>query len=84
MPEVAAAPGDRLIRVGVGVSVAGILVALVALLPLVTDLELPSMFWALSMLVGVGFGLILLGLARKGRARAHAQVAARPGAAAAD
>jgi hypothetical protein len=80
----AGAPGDRLIRVGVGVSVAGLMVALVALLPLVTDLELPSLFWALSMLLGIGFGLILLGLARKGRTRARAQVGARSGAPAAD
>ena len=71
------APGDRLIRVGTVLSVLGIALGLVALLPLVTDLELPSAFWALSMLVGVGFGLILLGLARKGRTRSRAQVAAR-------
>jgi hypothetical protein len=80
----AGAPGDRLIRVGVGVSVVGLLLALVALLPLVTDLELPSTFWALSMLVGVGFALVLLGLAHKGRTRARAQVGARTGAPAAD
>ena len=70
-------PGDRLIRAGTLISVLGIDLALVALLPLVTDLELPSSFWALSMLVGVGFGLILIGLARKGRSRSRTQVAAR-------
>jgi hypothetical protein len=78
------APGERLIRVGVGLSILGIALALVALLPLVTDLELPSEFWALSMLLGLGFGLILLGLARKGRSRARAQVSVRSGAPAAD
>ena len=71
------APGDQMIRIGTGLSVLGILLALVALLPLVTDLELPSAFWVLSMLVGVGFALILLGLARKGRTRSRAQLAAR-------
>ena len=30
------------------------------------------------MLTGVGFALVLVGLARNGRARARAQVAARP------
>lgn len=76
MPEVPAGPGDRLIRLGIVTCVAGMLLALVSLLPLVTDLELPSAFWALSMLVGVGFGLVLLGLARKGRSRSRSQVTA--------
>ena len=71
------APGDRLVRTGVVLSVVGISLALVALLPLVTDLRLPSMFWALSMLVGVGFALILAGLVRNGRTRSRAQVGAR-------
>lgn len=70
------APGDRLIRVGSIVAVVGMLLALISLLPLVTDLELPSLFWALSMLTGLGFGLILLGLARKGRRRSHGQMTA--------
>jgi uncharacterized membrane protein YedE/YeeE len=74
---VAGAPGDRLVRLGVGLSILGIALALVALVPLVTDVELPSAFWALSMLVGVGFALILAGLARKGRSRARGQVSAR-------
>lgn len=73
----AATRGDRLIRVGAGVSVVGMSIALLALLPLFGSIKLPSLFWALSMLTGVGFGLILLGLARKGRQRSRAQVAAR-------
>jgi formate-dependent nitrite reductase membrane component NrfD len=80
MPDVATAPGDRLIRAGVVTSVAGMVMALVSLLPLVTDLELPSLFWALSMLTGIGFALILIGLARKGRRRARAQVTVRTAA----
>jgi hypothetical protein len=75
MPE--PSPGDGLIRAGVVVAGTGMLLTLVALLPLVTDLELPSLWWALSMLVGVGVGLVLLGLARNGRRRARAQVMAR-------
>jgi hypothetical protein len=80
MPEVPAARGDRLIRTGAVVCITGMVLTLVSLLPLVTDVELPSLFWALSMLVGVGFGLILLGLARRGRDRSRAQVAARTSA----
>lgn len=71
------APGDRLIRIGIRVSVAGMLLALVSLVPLVTDVELPSAFWALSMLTGIGFGLVLVGLARKARQRSRRQVVAR-------
>ncbi len=73
----AAEPGDRLIRVGVVACVAGMVLTLLSLLPMVFDVEVPSAFWALSMLVGVGFGLILLGLARKGRRRSRVEVAAR-------
>lgn len=71
------ARAERLIRSGMGVAVLGILVSLVALLPLVSDIELPSVFWALSMLTGVGFAMILLGMAQKGRRRARAQMSAR-------
>lgn len=76
MPE-APGPGDRLVRTGLVVAAVGIALALFSLLPLVSDVELPSAFWALSMLTGVGFGMVLLGLARKGRRRARVQVAAR-------
>ncbi len=77
MSEAPQAPGERLIRVGGVVAVTGMALALVSLLPLVTDLELPSLFWALSMLTGIGFGLVLVGLGRKARGRARGQVAAR-------
>jgi peptidoglycan/LPS O-acetylase OafA/YrhL len=78
MPEPAAPrPGDRLIRAGLIVTVVGMLLTAVAMLPLVTDLELPSTFWWLAMLVGVGMGMILVGLARNGRRRARAQTTAR-------
>ena len=69
-------PGDRLIRVGAVLCVVGMVVTLVSLLPMVLDVEVPSLFWALSMLVGVGFALILLGLFRKGRRRSRVQLSA--------
>lgn len=77
MPD-GAAPGDRMIRVGVVLTLVGMGFALLALLPLVTALELPSALWGLSMLTGVGFAVVLAGLVRNGRARARAQVAAGP------
>jgi hypothetical protein len=77
MPEPSAAPGDRLIRAGLVVTAVGMLLTLVAMLPLVTDIELPSALWWLSMLVGVGMGMVLVGLARNGRRRSRSQTAAR-------
>ena len=76
MPE-PAGPGEGLIRAGIVTSLVGMVLALTSLLPLVTSVELPSLFWALSMLTGLGIALILLGLARKGRRRSRAQRAAR-------
>ncbi|MFY9330101.1 MAG: hypothetical protein WAO41_00290 [Candidatus Nanopelagicales bacterium] len=62
--------GDRLLRVGGVVTLVGIAFTLVAMLPLVvTSIELPSAFWFLSMLTGVGLALILLGLFQASRAR---------------
>ena len=79
-PATAAGPGDALVRVGGGVLIAGMLVTLVAMLPLVSAVELPSLFWWLAiLLVGAGMGMVLLGLLRKGRRRARMQRAARAG-----
>lgn len=75
MPE--PAPGDRLIRAGVVVTALGMALAVVAILPLVTELSLPSTFWWLAMLTGVGLAMILAGLARNGRRRSRSQRAAR-------
>lgn len=77
MPDPTTSPGDRFIRAGVVVMVLGMVVALVALLPLVSDVELPSTFWWLSMLTGVGLAMIVLGLARNGRRRSRVQTVAR-------
>jgi multisubunit Na+/H+ antiporter MnhB subunit len=76
MPE-ATTPGDRLIRAGLVVTAIGMLLTLVAMIPLVTDVELPSAFWWLSMLVGVGMAMVLVGLARNGRGRSRSQTTAR-------
>lgn len=77
MPEQAPGPGDKLLRAGVAVTALGMALTLVAMLPLVTDLELPSALWWLAMLTGVGLAMIIVGLARNGRRRSRSQTAAR-------
>ncbi len=67
------APADRVIRVGAVLTVLGIIFSLIAILPLVTDLELPSIWWFLSMLTGVGLAVILLGLIISARSRRTTQ-----------
>ena len=63
-------PGDRLMRVGVIVTVAGMACTVIAILPLVIPgLALPSTWWFLSMLIGVGLALVIAGLLRSSRAR---------------
>lgn len=65
--------GPGLIRLGLGVTVAGLVLGLIAVLPLVTPIELPSLFWFLAMLIGVGIGLFLVGLFAQGRRRSRLQ-----------
>jgi protein-S-isoprenylcysteine O-methyltransferase Ste14 len=63
-----------MLRLGGLVLVAGMLVSVIAMLPLLTDLELPSLFWWLAMLlVATGLGLVILGLLRNGRQRSRLQ-----------
>ena len=66
----ASAPGDRLLRVGLIVTVLGLLLSSVALLPLLfPSVELPGAWWFLSMTTGVGLALVIAGLIRASRAR---------------
>lgn len=67
------AAGPTLVRAGFGVTIAGLVLGLVALLPLVTSVELPSLFWSLAMLLGLGLGVILVGLAVQARHRSRVQ-----------
>jgi hypothetical protein len=79
MPETSVATvkrADRVIRVGVGLTVLGLLFSLIAILPLVSNLELPSIWWFLSMLTGVGLAVILLGLIISARSRRTKKVRA--------
>jgi hypothetical protein len=62
--------GDRLLRIGAVVTVVGLICTVIAMLPLVIpDLELPSAWWFLSMITGVGLALVIIGLAVSARAR---------------
>jgi len=62
--------GDRLLRVGGVITVIGLVCALVALTPLVfAGIQLPGVWWFLSMLTGVGLAVVIIGLLRSSRAR---------------
>lgn len=61
---------DRVLRLGGWITAAGLVFALVALLPLVfPSLELPGVMWFLAMLIGVGLVVIFMGLAMGARQR---------------
>jgi hypothetical protein len=60
---------DRVIRAGVVITVLGIIFSLIALLPLVSEVELPSMWWFLSMVTGIGLATILAGLTMSAKSR---------------
>jgi hypothetical protein len=63
-------PGDRLLRAGAIVTVIGLLCTLIAMLPLVVPgMTLPSAWWFLSMITGVGLAMVITGLAVAARAR---------------
>jgi len=63
-------PGDRLLRIGAVVTVIGLVCTVIAMLPLVVPgLELPSVWWFLSMITGVGLALVIVGLAVSARSR---------------
>lgn len=61
---------DLVLRVGVVVTIIGFLATIIAILPLVIDsVELPGIWWFLSMITGVGLLLIILGLVLAARER---------------
>lgn len=65
-----ASSGDRLLRIGAVVTVIGLVCTVIAMLPLVVPgLELPSAWWFLSMITGVGLALVIAGLAVSARSR---------------
>ncbi len=81
-PHAAHVPGDRLMRAGLVTTTVGLMFLLIAIVPLVVpSVTLPSVFWGLSMITGVGLAMVLVGLwqAARGRGRrAAAAVGQRP------
>ena len=61
--------GNRLMLTGSVILASGMLLTLIAVLPLFIDLQLPWYWWALSMLTGLGLLLILIGLRRSSKTR---------------
>lgn len=62
--------GDRLMRVGTVITIVGLVCTVIAIIPLVAPtVELPSAWWFLSMLIGVGLALVIAGLLRSSRSR---------------
>lgn len=49
--------------------IAGMILSLVALTPLVTGTQLSSLWWWLAMTTGIGFGMLLIGLRLAARNR---------------
>ncbi|MEY3407423.1 MAG: hypothetical protein RL038_484 [Actinomycetota bacterium] len=49
--------------------VLGLLLSVIALTPLVTGVQLSSLWWWLAMTTGVGFGMLLIGLRLAARNR---------------
>lgn len=65
-------------RAGAVVTVLGLVCTLIAIAPLAFDsLNLPSLWWWLSMLTGVGLAMVIAGLWQSSRARRR--MAADPG-----
>lgn len=61
---------DRILRAGILVTVIGLVITVIAMLPLlIEDLNLPGYWWFLSMITGVGLLLIIWGLAVGARER---------------
>lgn len=56
-------------------TVIGLVCTLIAIVPLlVPSLELPGLWWFLSMLTGVGLALVIAGLVRSARSRRRGRV----------
>lgn len=63
------ARAQRVIRAGAILTIIGIVATLIAILPLVSDIELSGAWWFLSMITGVGLATVLAGLTMSARSR---------------
>lgn len=55
-------PSERVIYVGETLMVAGMILSLIAISPLLTNISLGSIWWFLAMITGVGFVVLLVGI----------------------
>ncbi len=63
-------PGERLMIVGALVTALGMVLTFVAIFPLAdSTLKLPSIFWALAMVTGIGLAILITGIWRAARGR---------------
>jgi VIT1/CCC1 family predicted Fe2+/Mn2+ transporter len=65
------ARAQRVIQIGAILTVVGIALTLIAILPLVSDIELSSAWWFLSMITGVGLATVIAGLTMSARSRSR-------------
>jgi hypothetical protein len=60
---------QRVIKAGAILTIIGIVATLIAILPLISDIELSGTWWFLSMITGVGLATVLAGLTMSARSR---------------
>jgi len=68
---------QRVIRAGAILTILGLVATLIAILQLVTDLELSSAWWFLSMITGVGLATVIAGLTMSARSRSSRSTVTR-------
>jgi len=68
---------QRVIRAGAILTILGLVATLIAILPLVTDLEPSSAWWFLSMITGVGLATVIAGLTMSARSRSSRSTVTR-------
>ena len=68
---------QRVIQAGAILTILGLVATLIAILPLVTDLELSSAWWFLSMITGVGLATVIAGLTMSARSRSSCSTVSR-------
>lgn len=61
-----------LVRLGAAVTAVGLVLTLIAMIPLFApSVEMPSAWWFLSMITGVGLGMVCIGFWRAARERSQ-------------
>jgi hypothetical protein len=69
---------QRVIKAGAILTIIGIVATLIAILPLVSDIELSGAWWFLSMITGVGLATVLAGLTMSARSRSTRSTRSSP------